>query len=38
MVGSSLSIVGGFSCVLALILLFKGCKFFSESMKLEKLN
>lgn len=38
MVGSSLSIVGGLSCVLALILLFKGCKFFSESMKLEKLN
>ncbi|MFI7966021.1 hypothetical protein ACFMKD_18715, partial [Acinetobacter baumannii] len=33
-----LSIVGGLSCVLALILLFKGCKFFSESMKLEKLN
>lgn len=38
MVGSSLSIVGGLSCVLALILLFKGCKFFSESMQLEKLH
>nr|EHZ7742420.1 MFS transporter [Acinetobacter baumannii] len=38
MVGSSLSIVGGLSCVLALALLFKGCKSFSESMKLEKLH
>lgn len=35
MVGTSLSIVGGISCVLAFILLKKGCKAFSNSMQQE---
>ncbi|MDM1764682.1 MULTISPECIES: MFS transporter [unclassified Acinetobacter] len=36
MVGTSLSIVGGISCVLAFILLKKGCKAFSTSMQQEQ--
>jgi hypothetical protein len=38
MVGSSLSIIGGTSCVFAFILLLKGCKFFNDSMQREKLH
>lgn len=38
MVGSSLSIIGGASCVFAFILLLKGCKFFNDSMQREKLH
>lgn len=38
MVGTSLSIVGGISCVLAFILLKKGCKAFSESMQREHVS
>jgi len=35
MVGMSLSIVGTISCVLAFILLKKGCQAFSDSMQQE---
>jgi len=35
MVGMSLSIVGACACVLAFILLKKGCKAFSASMQQE---
>jgi len=35
MVGTSLSIVGGISCVLSFILLKKGCKAFKDSMQRE---